>query len=231
MFRSTVQAAVVAAMCVASGGALAANLRVPQQFPTIQAALNAASDGDTVIVAPGTYVENLFISRPVTLRSSGGAETTTIDGGGSQPVIVAIGTGAEAVTIAGFTITNGFNSFTSGGGIIAAAGGIVARYVTITIRDNIIRNNVGCLGSGINTLLASVTIQHNQIVDNPQTPECDGADGGGMFVNGNGVGPSLVANNLIARHTIGGRGAGIAVHSGNDMTIRDNLIADNHADA
>src|SRR5262245_26174695 len=121
MFRSTLQAALIGALCGASAGALAVNLRVPQQFPTIQAALDAAADGDTVIVAPGTYVENLNITRPVTLRSSAGAESTTIDGGAIQPVIVAVGTGAEAITISGFTITNGFNNFTASGASPGAA--------------------------------------------------------------------------------------------------------------
>lgn len=229
MFRPALHAALLVVFCSA-GAAPAANLRVPQQFPTIQGAINAAADGDTVIVAPGTYAENLQISRPLTLRSSAGAESTVIDGGGLGPVIVAQGSGAEAITIAGFTITNGVNGFTVPGGNAGAAG-IHAASVSITIRDNIVRNNEGCLGNGIATLAAAATIQHNQVVDNTRRAECDGADGGGIFLRVDGATPSLVANNLVARHRIGGRGAGIAVQAMNGVTIRDNLIADNHADA
>jgi nitrous oxidase accessory protein NosD len=232
MFRSTARVALAAALCSSSAFALAENLRVPQQHPTIQGAVNAAADGDTVLVAPGTYVENLLISRPLTLRSTAGAESTTIDGGAVGPVVVVRGTGAESVTISGFTLTNGFNTFSlPGGDAPAMAAGIHADSVTITIRDNIIRNNDGCLGSGISTIAAAATIQHNQIVDNTQRPECDGGDGGGIFLRVDGAAASLVANNVIARHRIGGRGAGIAVQAMNSLTIRDNLISANEANS
>jgi nitrous oxidase accessory protein NosD len=232
MFRNTARVALAAALCSSSAFALAVNLRVPQQYPTIQGAINAAADGDTVLVAPGTYVENLLISRPLTLRSTAGAESTTIDGGAVGPVMVVRGTGAEVVTVSGFTLTNGFNTFSlPGGNAPAMAAGIHAESVIITIRDNIVRNNDGCLGSGISTLTAAATIQHNQIVDNTQRPECDGGDAGGIFLRGSGAAPSLVAANVIARHRIGGRGAGIAVQGMSEVTIRDNLIVGNEANS
>ena len=99
-----------------------------------------------------------------------------------------------------------------------------------TIADNVIRNNSGCLGSGISTTTAAVTIERNRIADNPQDPACSGADGGGIFLNGDGAGASLVANNLISGHRIGGRGAGIAANGAMArLTIRENLITANEA--
>ncbi|MFW6056817.1 MAG: hypothetical protein ACOC9B_05875, partial [Chloroflexota bacterium] len=47
---------------------------------SIQDAINAAAPGDTILVNPGTYTENLSIGKSLTLRSSGGADATTIDG-------------------------------------------------------------------------------------------------------------------------------------------------------
>ena len=56
-------------------------IHVPADQPTIQAAINAASNGDTVLVAPGTYLENInFNGKSITVTSSGGPSVTIIDG-------------------------------------------------------------------------------------------------------------------------------------------------------
>jgi len=57
-------------------------LNVPGDYATIQGAIDAAVNGDTVLVAPGTYVENIdFLVKAITVKSSSGAEATVIDGG------------------------------------------------------------------------------------------------------------------------------------------------------
>ena len=50
-------------------------LKVPQDFPTIQAAVNAAPEGATVVVAPGTYIENITMAKSLTLQGSGRENT------------------------------------------------------------------------------------------------------------------------------------------------------------
>ena len=67
-------AAVAVAASAASPTILAAELAVPAQFPTIQAAINASANGDSIIVSPGTYNELIrFYGKAITLRSLSGA--------------------------------------------------------------------------------------------------------------------------------------------------------------
>lgn len=215
--------AALAVFLFTAASTFAAELLVPQQYGTIQAALDAAQSGDTVLVSPGTYFENLVVSRSVILRSTGGASDTTIDGQRAGVVVEVRGTGTENVTISGFTITNGRHRFP-----FQFGGGIHLDSVIAAAADNVIRDNTGCFGSGISASAAAVTIERNRVADNPQDPAC-GGDGGGIFLNGDGAGPSLVANNIISGHSIAGRGAGIAVQGMNRLTIRENLIKDNEA--
>jgi len=95
--------------------AVAATLRVPQDHTSIQAAVDAAAPGDTILVSPGKYPERLRLKPGVTVRSAGDdaqgsdglkrAEATVLDGGGqkgNQPGVVL----AEGSTLDGITVTN-----------------------------------------------------------------------------------------------------------------------------
>jgi hypothetical protein len=233
MLNSPIRSVLVgAALCSVIGSAFAVTLRVPQNFPTIQAAIDAAPPGATVLVAPGTYRENLFITKSITLRSVAGARTTIIDGQRAGPVVVARGTASEIVVISGFTVTNGLNNNSlSSSAAPSRAGGIHMESVAGTITDNVIRDNVGCVGAGISAVAAAMIIQRNQILNNPQDPECDGADGGGIFLVGDGARGSLVANNIVSGHRTSGRGAGLAIQNMTDVTVRENLFNGNDANS
>ena len=99
---------------LAAGPVAAATLRVPEQHSTIQAALDAAEPGDTVLVAAGTWRERLLLPKGVTVRSAGDntsgklglvrAERTVLDGGqaaGNRPGVIL----GEGSTLDGFTVT------------------------------------------------------------------------------------------------------------------------------
>ncbi|MEX2212752.1 MAG: right-handed parallel beta-helix repeat-containing protein [Phycisphaeraceae bacterium] len=102
-------------LLLAAPAASAATLRVPQDHKSVQAAVDAASSGDTVLVSAGRYPERLTLRAGITVRSEGDdtkgtvglkrAEAAILDGGGKageQPGIVM----AEGSTLDGFTVTN-----------------------------------------------------------------------------------------------------------------------------
>lgn len=98
--------------------ALAEILNVPGDYATIQAGIDAAVDGDVVLVSPGTYAENIdFQGKAIAVRSDQGPENTAIDGGGTTngSIGVMFHSGEDyGSVIEGFTITNCENAVSYG---------------------------------------------------------------------------------------------------------------------
>ena len=92
-------------MSMASAILNGANLNVPGDYSTIHEAVDAANDGDHVVVAPGVYVSGVaeIRQKSIQIRSSGGAAATTIDcqlaGGG-----IRVYQGDGVTSIDGFTL-------------------------------------------------------------------------------------------------------------------------------
>lgn len=81
-------------------------IRVPGEYPSIQAAVKAAKDGDTVLIAPGLYRENIVIrGKTIALISEKGYGQTVIDGGGGT--VLVIEKAGPSARISGLTIQNG----------------------------------------------------------------------------------------------------------------------------
>ncbi len=95
----------------------AADLNVPADFPTIQAAVNAASaTGDRVLIAPGTYTEQIdLLGKAVELKSTGSAATTIIAPGALGPIILA--QSINGLKLEGLTIRGGQLLTGSGAGL------------------------------------------------------------------------------------------------------------------
>src|SRR2546426_6818353 len=127
--------------------------RVPADYASIQAAVAAAGEGDTVLVAPGTYQENVdFAGKALILASEfvHGADVATIaatviDGGGSRPVLY-FHTGEDTTTaVVGFTIRNGRSLTGSNGGGVYCSGGS-PRLEHLIVRDNVAHFGGGGIG-------------------------------------------------------------------------------------
>ncbi len=104
-----------AAVTLVAAAPFGATIHVPSQQPTIQAGINAASNGDTVLVAPGTYTGNgnkliSFTSKSVVVKSSGGPDVTTLDLQGTGPLVDYIESVATTPALVGFCIRNTGNS-------------------------------------------------------------------------------------------------------------------------
>lgn len=186
---------------------------VPDNFPTIQGALSSPSvmDGDTVIVRPGIYFENIdFPLKAVTLKSEKGPEVTVIDGGQITTVMQIIqGNGPDTV-LDGFTIQNGFDS-TAGW-----PGGILCADSSPLVINNIIKDNSSSYnGGGIYCQNSSMTIANNVIYKN------SAFRGGGICAFASDV---LIENNLIFENAAELGGAGIALYIESTPIVRNNRI-------
>src|SRR5213592_2692185 len=148
-------AVVIAIAAPASGAALrdrggAASLCVGSQpgcYGSIQAAVDAAPDGATITVRPGTYAGGITIAKSLTLRGAAAA-ATVISGGGPVLTIGTDGALTEpTVSLSGITITGGLNTASYGlvGGVLGggvsvppSASGLGA---TVTISDSVVSGN------------------------------------------------------------------------------------------
>ncbi|MCX6279855.1 MAG: T9SS type A sorting domain-containing protein [Bacteroidetes bacterium] len=136
-------------------------IHVPADFPTIQQAIDTANAGDTVLVSPGTYVENIdfkgnFLNfKNITVASlflttldTSYISATIIDGNQSGSVITLGGFVDSSMVISGFTITNGNSS--KGGGICIGKPTIVGLMAGAPSLQNLkIINNSAGSGGGV----------------------------------------------------------------------------------
>lgn len=210
-------------------------IHVPSDQPTIQAAISAASDGDTVLVAPGTYVENIdFMGKAITVTSSGGASVTTIDGGQNGIVVSFANNETRTSVIKGFTITDDAPPLPTQ--VTFHTDGIFVGGANPTITNNIITNN---RGYGIEVNFGSAYISGNTITgtntasDPSQDFGCDYDDGDGIFIEGtpNSItDPPVVDHNTIERNLGHCEGGGIGLFAAPPSTIiSNNVIANNQS--
>ncbi len=187
----------------------AAIIYVPDDQPSIQDAITAATDGDIVIVRPGTYVETIdFLGKAITVKSDHGPDTTIIDGG-SAGTAVTFQSGEDlASIIEGFTICNGTGTF------IAArrwyeGGGIYVLNSSATIRGCTIRDNGSDQGAGIAVRNASPEITDCLFLKNKAT------EGGG------GLGCFEYSQGTVATCTFQGNACSGSSHGGGGIYCSD----------
>src|SRR5215813_8063834 len=146
----------------------AAILRVPHSYETIQAGIAAASAGDTVLVAPGVYFENVTMKPGVHIQGEPGA---ILDGSQGAGEVVSATSGIERTAVlSGFVVRRGRQA------------GIFLNQATPTLRNNVIIENAG---PGIDCAQASPYVLNNAIVANA---------GGGIVCQYPGTAPVITYN-------------------------------------
>jgi predicted outer membrane repeat protein len=184
-------------------------LNVPADFPTIQIAINLASADDEIVVAPGTYFEDIdFLGKRLTLRSSGGAAVTTINAiGRFEPVITILGSSADGSVIEGFTLTNGQATDPSPGN---RGGGIYVDNANVIVRDNVITGNLATVGGALYSNASDLTIEGTIIEANEAI-----SSGGGLYLNNS----NLSASDAVFASNVSGNRGGAAFLIGGSSSI------------
>ncbi len=243
--NSREQIAAVVMILVLNCMAKATVVDVPSDQPTIKAAISAAADGDTVLVADGMYLENVQIrTKKIVLASQfildGSTDhilNTIINGSAPSSsdtgsCIIIAGSAASQSVVRGFTITGGTGTRwldISDSHIYREGGGILIEAENVKVYDNIIANNAAtdvsgsssAGGGGIRCGFGSAEFIHNVIAYN------QGRYGSGLVAFHS---PVVIKNNVVFANT-GSQtygGAGLWIWGGEFLsTIVNNTIANN----
>jgi parallel beta-helix repeat protein len=214
-------------------------IHVPADQPTIQAGIDVAKDGDTVLVSPGTYNENLdFKGKAITVTtgatSFADATTVVVNGTTDGPVVNFVANEPASAVLNGFTLQGGHSKSNT------IAGGIFISNASPTVTNNIVSNNLGCGIYIVN--LASPLIQGNDIkgtgYSNDSNYQCGSPYGGAPEGTGVAIARAgtvkLIGNtieeNTQSLETAGNSvqyGAGVSIYGGIEALLQNNIIRNN----
>jgi len=166
-------------------------IRVPDDHPTIQEAVNAAHSGDIILMSAGTYYEHVIVTKTLSLTSDGA--NTIIDGDGTGSVVSVM---EDNVYISGFTIQNGERC------------GILLQSDSNTILGNIITTNI------FDGIIANQS-SNNRIVQNKISSNGDGPSGlrWGVGIGLISSNSNIISNNAISNNVVGGISLGSSYYN------------------
>lgn len=231
----------------------ATSIIVPNNYPTIQRAIDHANSGDTVSVKAGTYRENVIVNKPI--RLLGENPSTTIIDGMQNGVVVQVN--ANDTTISGFMITGSNHSWipfegASGVRLGCSDPSFVSRCQITS--NKIVGNDFGISASGFSNTIsknqiyanvregifiwsygAAYDISDNTIKDNGGTGidlRCSGSVVHGNFLGNNCHGISVsncYSNDVYQNYILANRDSGIWL-SGIPGNSYNNVIYENTID-
>ena len=188
----------------------------------IQDAIDASTDGDVVLVFPGSYAPIDFVGKELVVRSIGGPGLTVIDAstvGG--PAVTMEETGSELL-LWGFTLTGGDGLYEES--VLAVVGGglVINRNAAGRVSGNFIFANTADMGGGVAIVQSSPELYGNTIATNTST----GA-GGGIWIHAPvAADPVVLACNDVLGNTggsVGGMYIGDALVEGTNLVFDANV--------
>ena len=209
---------------------LAKVISVPKDVPTIQGAVDAAEQGDEILVAAGIWRETIDLKgKAIVLRGAAGSQATTLDGRGLKGSVLRCTGGETAETrIEGFTVTGGSGDVDAHGSQATVGGGLLVLgsspvLVDCVFRDNRVLLHGGAAYCGVNANPSFVgcIFESNaaekggavfNIRSNPRFSSCifvrNLADyGGGAVYNDRKCSPSFIACRFDANEALYNGGA------------------------
>lgn len=211
----------ILAACISAalhGAAVADVIEVPSAAaPSIQAGIELANDGDTVLVSPGTYYEAIdFLGKTIVVESVAGPERTIIDATGLQTNVVRVTSGEGMGTaLRGFTITGGVEGGSpfsdAGGGIMIHSSRMLIDHCIIAENHLDVRNATSAgggvyVGASPHVEISNSTIRNNSAVL-----------GGGLVV----VQSNAILTNTSFINNTGTHGGGIDLNNYANVTATD----------
>jgi hypothetical protein len=211
-----------------------ATIHVPLDAPTIQAAIELARDGDSVRVAAGTYPEIIdFLGKAITVASESGAEATTIDAGGFNPVVAFLSDEGEGSVLRGFTVTGGVAGGDGAGILCSPAARPRVEECVVRANRSLFGNGAGIHGS---PRVTDCLIEGNEAPDGggaglygaPEMRRCvvrgnSGYEGAGLQLLGGSVEDTRILANCCGE---GLRGGGVSI-IGPGVVLRRCIVAGN----
>ncbi|MHC4911989.1 MAG: choice-of-anchor Q domain-containing protein [Planctomycetota bacterium] len=231
---------------VITNSAVAAVRYVPDHYPTIQAAVNACNNGDTVIVAPGKYTGSsnrdiAFNGKAITVRSIDPTDpnvvnSTVIDcNGQDRGFVFEMGENADS-TVSGLTITNGYAFL--GGGIYCHNNSSPTIINCVIIGNSAVFGGaIACANSNTRPMISNCKITANSAVFGGGGIYCNGASPevrsciitGNSSIYGGAIYSHKAGNPVITNCTISGNNAsnsagGIYCSESSNLTISNIML-------
>jgi hypothetical protein len=219
----------------------ATTVHIPQDWERIQDGIEAASDGDTIMVATGTYVENLdFIGKSIVVTGTAPKDSTivaatVVDGDGAGSVVLfRSGEGPDSI-IQGLTLINGRGYAWTADPDSRAGGGIFCHNGTAPqIRFCEIRDNTAETGGGIGCGWSTAPwitdcVIHDNVAVAGRWPWDWGLGGGFCEAIESGAGGALIERCVFRGNFAESRGGGGA--SGRGTLFRECIFDSNYAES
>ena len=195
---------------ISTYNASAGIINIPNDYSTIQAGIDAASDADTVLVQPGTYVENINFNGKnivvgslfITTQDTSYISKTVIDGNKNGSVVTFINQEDSSAVLCGLTITKGSGT-PSEPYVGIQGGGILCRNSSPTLIHVTVIGNEADHGCGIYTFNSKMQINHTKIIGNRQE-DLEGSGGGILFAQSD-----IYFNDVIIANNKASLGGGI----------------------